>query len=278
MKEAVIDLLDTLLSWWSDIIYRIETIVITSPSSYGGGRIWVLIRNINSALQAIGLALLILFFVVGAVRTCTNFNDLKRPEQAFKLLLRFTLAKAAVTYNTTILLTVFDIIQGMILEVTNTHAYGSTVSNFKLPLEIERAILDCGFFESLLILIISIGGIFVIAVSVCIIMMTVMGRIFRILIYYAIAPISLSTFASESSQSTGKAFLKSYCGVIFEGIIIIIACMIYPMILQHKIFPPVTSSSAATQLFFFIFESVFYMLVLSGIVKLSNQFVKEITG
>ncbi len=48
-------------------------------------------------MQAIGLALLVLFFVVGVMRTCGNFAEVKRPEQGVKLFIRFTLAKGAVT-------------------------------------------------------------------------------------------------------------------------------------------------------------------------------------
>ena len=36
-------------------------------------------------VQAIGLALLVLFFVVGMVRTCGSFSDVKKPEHAVKL-------------------------------------------------------------------------------------------------------------------------------------------------------------------------------------------------
>ena len=49
--------------------------------------------------MAIGLALLVLFFVVGVMKTCGSFAELKRPELALKLFVRFVLAKAVVTYG-----------------------------------------------------------------------------------------------------------------------------------------------------------------------------------
>ena len=54
--------------------------------------------DINGALKAIGYGLLVLFFAVGVVKTCGSFTDVKRPEHALKLFIRFALAKAAVTY------------------------------------------------------------------------------------------------------------------------------------------------------------------------------------
>lgn len=43
----------------------------------------------NGAVQAIGLALLVLFFVVGMVKTCGSFIEVKKPEHALKLFVRF---------------------------------------------------------------------------------------------------------------------------------------------------------------------------------------------
>ena len=45
------------------------------PEQFKGGTIWNVIVNIHGAVQAIGLALLVLFFVVGVMRTCGSFAD-----------------------------------------------------------------------------------------------------------------------------------------------------------------------------------------------------------
>ena len=70
--------------------------------------------DINGALKAIGYGLLVLFFAVGVVKTCGSFTDVKRPEHALKLFIRFALAKAAVTYGLDLMLAVFKIVQGII--------------------------------------------------------------------------------------------------------------------------------------------------------------------
>ena len=77
--------LQNALDTWNGKLSEIYTLVTQSPADFKGGAIWNIILNINGALQAIGLALLVLFFVVGVARTCTNFSELKRPEQAVKL-------------------------------------------------------------------------------------------------------------------------------------------------------------------------------------------------
>ena len=56
-----------------------------------------MIVQIHGALQAIGYALLVLFFVVGVVKTCGSFTEVKRPEHALKIFIRFAIAKGVVT-------------------------------------------------------------------------------------------------------------------------------------------------------------------------------------
>ena len=107
--------------------------------------------------------------------------------------------------------------------------------------------------------------------------MTVYGRFFKLYLYTAIAPIPLSTFAGEPTQNVGKSFLKSYCAVCLEGAIIVLSCIIFSLFASS---PPVVDSSAAavTQVWKYIGELVFNMLVLVGTVKLSDRVVREMMG
>jgi hypothetical protein len=75
--------------------------------------------NINGAVQAIGLALLVLFFVVGVVRTCGSFTDVKKPEHALKLFIRFAIAKGVITYGLELMLALFNIVQGTISTIND---------------------------------------------------------------------------------------------------------------------------------------------------------------
>ena len=52
--------------------------------------------NINDGLKAVAYALLVLFFVMGVVKTCGSFTELRRPEMALKCFVRFVVAQAAV--------------------------------------------------------------------------------------------------------------------------------------------------------------------------------------
>jgi hypothetical protein len=180
-------------------------------------------------VQAIGLALLVLFFVVGVMRTCGNFAEVKRPEQALKLFIRFAIAKGAVTYGLELMMALFKIVQGMISTIMNAAGFGSAQQTV-LPQEIVTAVEDCGFFESIPLWAVTlIGGLFITVLSF-IMIMSVYGRFFKLYIYTAIAPVPLSAFAGEPSQSVGKSFIKSYAAVCLEGAVIVLACIIFSLL------------------------------------------------
>ena len=66
------------LDTWNSKMQEIWSLVSQSPQEFKGGGIWNAIVGINGAMQAIGLALLVLFFVVGVMRTMGNFAEIKR--------------------------------------------------------------------------------------------------------------------------------------------------------------------------------------------------------
>ena len=85
----VVQNLENALNTWNEKLAEIWQLITQSPEQFKGGTIWSVILNIHGALQAIGLALLVLFFVVGVMRTCGNFAEVKKPEHALKLFIRF---------------------------------------------------------------------------------------------------------------------------------------------------------------------------------------------
>ena len=272
----VVQNLQNALDTWNSKLSEIWQLVTQTPETFKGGTIWQVILNIHGALQAIGLALLVLFFVVGVMKTCGSFAEVKKPEHALKLFIRFAIAKIVVTYGLDLMLSLFKIVQGVISTIITASGLGGTTST-TLPQTIITAVEDCGFFESLPLWAVTlIGGLFITVLSF-IMILTVYGRFFKLYLYTAIAPIPLSTFAGEPTQSVGKSFIKSYCAVCLEGAIIVLSCIIFSLFASS---PPVVDANAAavTQVWKYIGELVFNMLVLVGTIKLSDRVVREMMG
>ena len=237
----IVQNLENALKTWNDKLSEIWQLITQSPEQFKGGSIWNVIVDIHGAVQAIGLALLVLFFVIGVMKTCGSFAEVKKPEHALKLFIRFALAKGVVTYGLELMMALFNIVQGLISTIMNAAGFGSAAQTV-LPQEIVTAVEDCGFFESIPLWAVTlIGGLFITILSF-IMIMSVYGRFFRLYLYTAIAPVPLSTFAGEPSQSVGKSFIKSYAAVCLEGAIIVLACIIFSLFAAS---PPAVDPNAA---------------------------------
>lgn len=270
--QNLVNALDT----WNEKLTEIWSILTQSPDTFKGGGIWNVIVQIHGALQAIAYALLVLFFVIGMVKTCGSFTEVKKPEHALKLFVRFALAKGVIAYGLELMMALFQIVQGVVGTIMATAGFG-TAEQTVLPEEIVTAVEGCGFFESIPLWAVTlIGGLFITVLSFVMIM-SVYGRFFRLYLYTAVAPIPLSTFAGEPSQNVGKSFIKSYAAVCLEGAIIVLACIIFSLFASS---PPVVNPDAAavTMVWSYIGELIFNMLVLVGAVKMSDRVVREMMG
>ena len=272
----VVQNLENALETWNGKLSEIWQLITESPQNFRGGAIWNVIVNIHGALQAVGLALLVLFFVVGVMKTCGSFAEVKKPEHALKLFIRFAIAKGLITYGMELMLSLLQIVQGVISTIMNSAGFGSPQSTV-LPAEIVTAIEDCGFFESIPLWAVTlIGGLFIWVLSFVMIL-SVYGRFFKLYMYTAIAPIPLASFAGEPTQNIGKSFIKSYGAVCLEGAIIVLACIIFSVFASS---PPAvdTSAAAASMVWSYIGELIFNMLILVGAVKMADRLVHEMMG
>ena len=272
----VIENLNSALGTWNAKLAEIWQLVTQSPTEFRGGGIWNVIADIHGALQATGLALLVLFFVIGVVKTCGSFAEVKKPEHALKLFIRFALAKGVVTYGLELMMALFNIVQGIISTIMSNVGFGTTTEAV-LPQAIVQAVENCGFLMSIPLWAVTIIGSLFITVLSFIMILSVYGRFFKLYLYTAIAPVPLASFAGEPSQSIGKAFLKGYAAVCLEGAIIVLGCVIFSVFAAA---PPVVdaSASAVTMVWSYIGELVFNMLVLVGAVKMADRVVREMMG
>ena len=144
----IVDNLNSALEMWNERLSEIWQLITTSPESFKGGGIWAVIVNINDGLKAVGYALLVLFFVMGIVKTCGSFAEMKKPELAFKCFIRFVLAQAAVTWGMELMTGAFRVAQGMVTTIIDSSGL-SAMSATALPDEMTSIIEDVGFIDSI---------------------------------------------------------------------------------------------------------------------------------
>ena len=271
------DNLNSALETWNDKLSEIWTLISTTPQNFKGGGIWTVIVNINDGLKAIAYALLVLFFVMGVVKTCGSFTELKKPEMALKCFVRFILAQAAVESGMELLTLLFTVAQGTAVSIMSTSGL-TAVSAMVLPNEVVEMIEDVSFIDSIPLWAVTLLGSLFIWVLSLVMVLTVYSRFFKLYMATAIAPIPLSSFAGQPSSSIGVAFLKSYAAICLEGCVIVLACVIFSAFATT---PPAIaddSIAAATVVWNYVGELIFNMLVLVGCIKMSDRIVRELMG
>ena len=274
--DGVLDNLENALHTWAEKLAEIWNLLTQDPETFRGGTIWSIITRIHGSLQAIGLALLVLFFLYGVVKQTTNLREVKRPEMALRLFLRFAVARVLVVYGMDFMTAIFQICQGIIVRIINTVGIGGP-PDATLPQEIVDAVGNAGFLESIPLWAVTLlGGVFITILSFVMIL-TVYGRFFKLYMYAAISPIPLAAAAGESTQNIAVTFMKSYAGVCLEGAMIVLACIIFS---AFSASPPTvdTGVSAVSMIWNYVGELIFNMLILVGTVRMSDRLVKEMMG
>jgi hypothetical protein len=273
----IVDNLNSALGTWNGKLAEIWQLLSTTPEEFKGGGVWTVIQGINGALQAIGCALLVLFFVMGIVKMCSSFTELKKPEMVFKCFIRFVLAQAAVTHGMELMTALFKVAQGMISTIMTASGM-SALTDTTLPDEMVTIIEDVGFLESIPLWAITLLGSLFIWVLSLIMILTVYSRFFKLYLATAIAPIPMASFAGQPSSSIGVAFLKSYAAICLEGCIIVLACVIFSAFASTP--PAITDDTlaAATIVWNYVGEVLFNMLVLVGCIKMSDRLIRELMG
>ena len=258
------------LEYLGNMLDKMWSILTTSPQNFKGGGIWSIITTINGVLGAIGTALLVLFFTVGVVKTCGSFAELKRPETAVKVFVRFVIAKALIDNGLTLMVDFVTIVQSVISKITASSSIG-TALEFTIPSDV--GILD-GAIPIWAVCFIAHIAFMVIGI---VLLLTVYGRFFRIYMYTAIAPIPLATMAGQPTENIAKSFLKSYAGVCMQGVVIVLACIIFTAYAASM--PNMdTSLDPLRMVWVYVGEVVFNMLVLVGLVKGSDRIIHDMMG
>ena len=173
------DNLNSALGNWNGKLAEIWDLLSTGPETFKGGRVWSVILSINDGLKAVGYALLVIFFVMGVVKTCGSFTELRKPEQVLKCFVRFTLAEAAVSHGMELMTALFTVGQGMVSTIIDASGL-TALSAAGLPNEMVTVIESVSFLETIPLWAITLLGSLFIWVLSLVMILTVYSRFFKL--------------------------------------------------------------------------------------------------
>ena len=207
----IVQNLNSALETWNEKLSEIWTLLSQDPEKFKDGAIWDVINMVNGALKGIGYGLLVLFFAVGIVRTCGSFADMKKPEHVLKAFIRFALAQGAVKYGMELMTAIFSIVQGIVSTIMEKS--GMTGGNVtQLPKAVVEKVESVGMLESIPLWIVTLLGSLLITILSFIMILTVYGRMFKLYMYTAIAPIPVAAFAGEPTPGYWEELYPFLCG------------------------------------------------------------------
>lgn len=215
-----------------------------------------------------------MFFALSLFKGAATFLDFQRPEYVLKHLVYFVLAKLGITYGMDLIVKIFDVCNGIVTTAANDVG-GIISATAALPDEIVAAVEDVGFLASIPLWLVTLLGSLFITVFAFIMILTVYGRFFKLYMYAALSPVALASFAGESTAHFGKTFLRSYIGVCMEGAVIVLACIIFSAFASSGATVIAPEASVITQIWSYIEEVIFNMLVLVGLAKAADRISKE---
>lgn len=272
----VIENLQKALGTWNSKLAEIWGLLTTSPENFKGGEVWAVIQQIYGYVQAVGYALLVLFFFAGVIRSTIDVHDLRRPEAVFKLFLRFAIAKLVMDYGMELLIHIMQIPQGMVSHIIAGAGLDADAMA-ELPAAIQASISELGFLASIPLWFVALLSRLIITVLAFILILTVYGRFFRFYMFAALAPIPLAGLAAHNTQNMALGFLRNFSGVCMEVVTIAIACLIYTKMVSAP--PDIdAAASAVTQVWDYTAEIIFNMLLLVGTVKMVDIVTRQILG
>ena len=73
----IVQNLNNALETWNSKLSEIWQLLTQSPETFKGGDIWSVMLTIHDALKGIGYGLLVLFFAISVVKTCSSYLDVK---------------------------------------------------------------------------------------------------------------------------------------------------------------------------------------------------------
>lgn len=281
MAEWGIEIINSALEWWSDRFATAFSVLTVSPDEQFPAT-WSAITSINGYIAAISVPVAVIFFYIGLTRTAIRFEELRRPERFFGVFIRLIVAVFLVTKCQEILFNLMKIFQGAMVKIMGLPGIGISAQDglqTGVPADIVNMAKSASMINDGGIAVFIVGALLglIIWVLSLVLVLTVYLRIFRIYIYIAVSPFPLASYAGESTSRIGRTFLMNYLAVCLQGIVIIVAFIIFANYIQNDVTVD-TSKSLFANLMLYIGQVALGQLVLISTIRASDRMTKEMIG
>lgn len=282
--QQIANYLKGVLAIFNKLMEQVVDILTTGPDAFSDS-LCNMTESVSNGFQAIGSTLVILFFFMNIISTYSSMTEMKRPEIIFKELFRLVICNLVVVNAFPLIMKITTAGNSIILSGYNTAWYFTGVfAGFNMDSSLEQALAEQDFgilnlgIAQIVTLLISNVLLLVIAIAAIYILVIAYGRIFKCYMYMAIAPLPLSTFACRNTSEVGKHFLKSYCGVMLQGLILVLAMLIFSVFFQSGVAFGDAGDDAVIMMLQFGIAVLVRLCTLVTIIKSADHIVQQMLG
>lgn len=215
------------MDFWTAASTKVITYCTQNPVSFGGdGSAWGVVVTLYDSFKGIGVGLLTMYFLMGWLRESIDIRNNFSLENMFRFFLRLILTATAIDSLLTIIQEVLALSAGLALEVGAQMPDSVTVSGLFDSIMADQTGGGC-VATGFICLIGGLVGGAVIIVCGFTILISVIGRFFKIYLVIPFAPMALASFAGGNGLSqSGISWIKTFLGYCLEIIVIALSLVI----------------------------------------------------
>lgn len=262
---------------WQDSLVLAYDTIFSDPKDWNPD-VWDIVKGLNGTMVIIGASLLGLFFFIGLYQQFTDVRQLKQIEFWIGPLLRLAVANVVMVMSLDLMVQIYTFCQSLMAKVTNVSS-GSYA--MRIPAAVLNAFEDVSFWQS-----IELGIIGIIILVMCLIfsillLVTVWGRFLRLYLYTAIAPIFLAFGSGAATQQAAVTFIKSWVSVCLQGVVIVLALVIYSKLIvsdNSLAVSMIESGDTMGGILRYVRDFAIGAVVTLGLCKAADQLISKMIG
>ncbi len=225
MTDKVIDVLQAALEIFCSGMETLYNLLTIDPVTYQDGNLWGKAMQIFNGLAGVGLTIILICGYLGIFGSLDSIYDMGRQGTLFSIFTMVTIAGGLLSATPYILQLIITFCQKIMQKATGGRF--AFADAWEIPNAVLNATQGLSTLMTVILWLICFVGALVVIISTFTIFVMAYGRIYKMYLYIAIAPLCMSCISSRQTQRVAVSFLKRFLITAGEGIIIVIALMLF---------------------------------------------------
>lgn len=233
---------------------------------------------------SVAASLAVLFFAMGWVRESIDIRNTFSLENIFRFFIRFALTASLLVNSLALVEAVTDcttaIVSSVSTEIDGEEELSGAFDSLKEAMEADEECTGADWLGNGFICLIDgvIGGLVIIVCAVSIVL-SVLSRLFKLLLCIPFAPVAFSGFAGGMGFSqTGISWIKTFLGYALEAVVIALALQISFGLFADAALFQIESGTDAVSVILLICNYCMPMITASACVKGADTIVRRCLG